>query len=156
MRFSARYAQTRLVPSPCLNLIIDPDPPSAAPAKCKTTYSPVRSAYVRGSRFRMRPSGVLTRFMAHTDYRISNKRTTKFPCALNGSYPSPTKVAHSKGALAPLCESGRGVHPCHSRSRFTLWRENEAFFCLANAAEWKPASPRKFVISIRRAEACPP
>jgi hypothetical protein len=37
----------------------------------------------------MRPSGVLTRFMANTDYQVSNKHTTKFIGTLNESISLP-------------------------------------------------------------------
>src|SRR5438552_15205443 len=37
VHFSVRQAQTRLAPSPCLSLMIDPDPPSPEPLKCKIT-----------------------------------------------------------------------------------------------------------------------
>ena len=77
VHLSARYAQTRLAPSPCLSLTTDPELPSVAPAKCNTKYSPERSAYVRRSRFMMRPSGVLTRFIANTDYQARRKQTKK-------------------------------------------------------------------------------
>jgi len=66
LHFPARYVQTRLAPSPCFSLTTDPVPPSLPPPplKCKTKYSPIRSAYVRCSRFTIRPSGKLRRFMA--------------------------------------------------------------------------------------------
>src|SRR5207245_5263031 len=54
-----------------------PELPSVAPAKCNTKYSPERSVYVRRSRFMMRPSGVLTRFIANTDYQVCRKQTKK-------------------------------------------------------------------------------
>jgi hypothetical protein len=141
VHLSARYAQTRLAPSPCLSLTSDPTPPaSLPPAKCNTKYSPERSAYVRWSRFMMRPSGVLTRFMAHTDYQVWRTHTKKFrmfltnpcsrafsgamklsfPCDTAGQKPAPLR----KFNLGYFPWSvGRGhpdLHLLHSRSLDSL------------------------------------
>jgi len=55
----------------------------------------------------MRPSGMLTRFMANADYQVSNKHTTKFIGSLNESIS--LRLAHRAGATGE-CMSGAWGH----------------------------------------------
>ena len=56
------------------SLTTEPIPPSEPLSKCNERYSPARSAYVRCSRFMIRPSGKLNRFMSNADYQLAGNK----------------------------------------------------------------------------------
>ena len=103
VHFPARNAQTRLAPSPCFSLTTDALPPSLAPLKCKTKYSPIRSACVRCSRFTIRPSGKLKRFMTNLIIRSrTNAQRKRIRLPLQSGHLRVTAPPGADQTLLPL------------------------------------------------------